>query len=76
MAQLKSHFRHLNLTSRTVQRLVKEYKDQITDENAAGTVRMVRRRATLCGGQDIKLTVELAKKLINNKNGESSHVRN
>ena len=64
MASLKARFPHLNLTARTVQRIVDLYKTQTMDAEAAGKVRLTRRRASLCGGQNIVLTEELAKKLI------------
>eukprot|EP00117_Sycon_ciliatum_P044524 scpid94515/ scgid32113/ len=64
METLQQRFPHLNLTAWTVQRIVTQYKKQARDNETAGNVRLTRRRASLCGGQGMVLTRELASKLI------------
>eukprot|EP00117_Sycon_ciliatum_P039056 scpid92697/ scgid1715/ len=64
IAKLKSQFPHLQLNARSVQRIVENYKKQAQDTATKGNIRMTRRRASLCGGFNLKLTPELAKKMV------------
>ena len=61
--KLKKRLASLNLSARTVQRLVQEYREQSAREVTAGNVNMSRKRDQ-CGGHTMKLTEDLAKELI------------
>ena len=63
MEKLKKRFPSLNLSARTVQRLVQEYREQSAREATAGNVNLSRKRDQ-CGGHTMKLTEDLAKELI------------
>ena len=64
LPQLKSRFPHLQLSERTIRRIFQTYKEQARNAEKSGNVRMTRRRASLTGGQNLKLTVELAQKMV------------
>ena len=59
----KKRLASLNLSARTVQRLVQEYREQSAREATAGNVNMSRKRDQY-GGHTMKLTEDLAKELI------------
>ena len=63
MEKLKKRLASLNLSARTVQRLVQEYREQSAREATAGNVNMSRKRDQ-CGGHTMKLTEDLAKEFI------------
>ena len=62
MLRLKSQFPNANLSTRSIQRLVKEYKDQ-TLRSAVEGVELTRKRGE-CGGAGMKLNEELAARMI------------
>ena len=70
METLKKRFLHLNLNAKTVQRTVDLSKKQAEEDATSRNVRTTRRHASVCGGQGMILTTELAAKLveINDKN--------
>ena len=76
MEKLKKRFPSLNLSARSVQRLVQEYRLQSAREATAGNVNLSRKRDQ-CGGHTMKLTEDLAKELtsINSKVGDNFHAR-
>ena len=57
METLKSRFPHLNLMPRTIQHIVENYKEQQIKQPT--NIRLTRRRASMCGGQGMKLTAAL-----------------
>ncbi len=61
--KLKNRFPSLNLNARSIQRLVKNFREQTSDTTLDGDVDLSRQRSA-CGGHGMKLTVELATKLI------------
>ena len=63
MSKLKSRFPHLQLSSRGIQKIVELFKRQAQDNQTAGNVRLTRRRTSLCGGQNMILTDEIALKI-------------
>ena len=63
MDKLKKRLPSLNLSARTVQRLVQEYREQSARKATAGNFDMSRKRDQ-CGGLNMKLTEDLAKELI------------
>ena len=62
MLKLKSQFPNANLSTRSIQRLAKEYKDQ-TSVSTVDVVELSRKRGD-CGGAGMKLTEELAAKMV------------
>ena len=60
---MKTRFPSLNLSARTVQRIVEEYRQQSSKAETAGQVNLSRKRKD-CGGHSMKLTQEIAKLLI------------
>ena len=63
METLNSLFPHLNLTPRTIQRIVEKYKEQQIKQPT--NIRPTRRLASMCGGQGMKLTAALVHAMIN-----------
>ena len=61
--KLKKCIASLNLNTRTVQRLVKSYHQQIIDEETTDHIDISRMRDQ-SGGHTLKLTEDLAKELI------------
>ena len=64
MSKLKNRFPSLNLSARTVQRIVQQYKDQAESEDESREGIDLGRKRDQTGGQGIKLTPELAAKLV------------
>lgn len=63
---MKIKFPELNLSPRTVQRLVQDYKQQSASSEVEGVD--LSRKRDQAGGQTMKLTVEVASKLIETNN--------
>ena len=68
METLNSLVTHLNLTPRTIQRIVEKYKEQEIKQPTI--IRLTRCRASMCGGHGMKLTAALVHAMIrvNNEN--------
>ena len=78
MKKLNARFPGMNLTARTVQRIVKQYREQAESVETSDQIDMSRKRAERTGGHMMKLTEELAQCLIetNDKNwGKLSNKR-